>query len=394
MREAWGRLSRGRKNVLALIAGLVVVGSVSGLLTATLAGSDEFVLGDIFHSIDTAYNTLPRELQDGNKLGYDDAPVKLIQYEDFQCSICLTYTEHVEPWLVVEYVKAGLLQIEFRHLPVVGQESVTAAVGATCAAEQDRMFQYANRLFAKQAFAERTEDGFRVDHGSFSEEGLIEVAERLELDVEAFTACLQNPATLTAVAADQRTARATGFRQPPGFVLNGTPVDLHPSTIQGRRWGRPPESVADSVDGWLSLIDGTIVELAAGCPAEEFGYGGGGYLFQDAIARLESYFERADRYPSLLSDDEWRSDFRHALDDIRASADALEAHYATGSPGEPARVHLAHAATLYRRSARELKRWVFNPLVATAQRTEGTASLAAGIEAFARADAYERKACE
>lgn len=390
MREAWGRLSRGRKNVLALIAGLVVVGSVSGLLTATLPGSDEYVLGDIFHSIDTAYNTLPRELQDGNKLGYDDAPVKLIQYEDFQCSHCLAYTEHVEPWLVVEYVTAGLLQIEFRHLPVVGQESVTAAVGATCAAEQDRMFQYANRLFAKQAFAELTEDGFRVDHGSFSEEGLIEVAERLELDVEAFTACLENPATLMAVATDQRAAQATGFRHPPGFVLNGTPVEHHPSTIQGRRWGRPPESV----DGWLSRIDATIVELAAGCPLREVDHAGGGYFFQDAIERLESYFERADRYPSLLSDDEWRRDFRDALDDITTSADALEAHYATWSPGEPVRVHLAHAATLYRRSARELEHWVSYPLVATGQRTEGTASLAAGIEAFARADAYERKACE
>ncbi len=390
MREAWGRLSRGRKIVLALIAGLVVIGSVAGLLTATLAGSDEFALEDpFFTSIELAYNGLPRELQNGNKLGYDDAPVKLIQYEDFQCSHCLAYTEHVESWLVVEYVKADLLQIEFRHLPVVGQESVTAAVGATCAAEQDRMFQYANRLFKTQSLA-TTREGFRIDQGSFSEDGLIEIAERLELDVEAFTACLEDPATLMAVAADQRTAQAIGFRHPPGFVLNGTPVEHHPSTIQGRRWGRPPESV----DGWLSLIDATIVELAAGCPLQEVDHAGGGYFFQDAIERLESYFERADRYPSLLSDDEWRSDFRHALDDIRASADALEAHYATWSPGEPARVHLAHAATLYRRSVRELKRWVSHPLVVTAQRTQGTASLAAGIEAFARADAYERKACE
>ena len=106
--------------------------------------------------IDQAFEDLPTEMQNGNKLGSDDAPVRLIQFEDFQCVHCLTYTLTIEPFLVEEYVKGGLLQIEFRHFVVVGYESAMAAVGAYCAAEEDPMFEYANRLFARQG-----EDGFR-----------------------------------------------------------------------------------------------------------------------------------------------------------------------------------------------------------------------------------------
>ena len=132
MRESWRRLSRGKKLILGLIAGALVVGAVVGIVLAVLPDDSDRVLFDDFYvltPIDQAFNDLPTGLQTGDKLGYDDAPVKLIQFEDFQCSHCLTHTQHVEPALVEEYVRSGVLQIEFRHFPVVGRESVTAAVG-------------------------------------------------------------------------------------------------------------------------------------------------------------------------------------------------------------------------------------------------------------------------
>lgn len=180
--------------------------------------------------IDQALADLPIEMQNGTKLGSDDAPVKLVQFEDFQCPHCLTYTLNIEPFLVEEFVKAGLLQIEFRHYPVVGRESVTAAVGAECAAEQNRMFEYANRLFAKQA-----EDGFYPDEGVFSEESLVEIAGELGLDTDAFAACQARPDALSPVARGQSAAQAYGFRGTPSFVINDLPVQAPPQTIEGWR---------------------------------------------------------------------------------------------------------------------------------------------------------------
>ena len=180
--------------------------------------------------IDQALADLPTEMQNGTKLGSDDAPVKLVQFEDFQCPHCLTYTLNIEPFLVEEFVKAGLLQIEFRHYPVVGRESVTAAVGAECAAEQNRMFEYANRLFAKQA-----EDDFRPDQGVFTEENLVEFAGELGLETDAFAACQARPDALSPVARGQSAAQAYGFRGTPNFVINDLPVQAPPQTIEGWR---------------------------------------------------------------------------------------------------------------------------------------------------------------
>ncbi len=198
--------------------------------------------------LDQALADLPTEMQNGDRLGSDDAPVKMIQYEDFQCPHCLTYTLNIEPFLVEEYVKAGLLQIEFRHLPVVGQESVSAAQGAVCAAGQNRLFEYANRLFARQA-----EDDFRPDRGAFSKEGLVEIAGDLGLDTDSFDACLADPDTLSAVAADQAAATAIGFRGTPNFVINGAPLQA------------PPQTTA----GWAEILDGIIEAATAEDEPEE-----------------------------------------------------------------------------------------------------------------------------
>ncbi len=190
-------------------------------------GGDEIELS----IIDQALADLPTEMQNGTRLGSDDAPVKLVQFEDFQCPHCLTYTLNIEPFLVEEFVKAGLVQIEFRHYPVVGRESVTAAVAAECAAEQNRMFEYANRLFAKQA----GEDPFRPDQGLFSEENLVELAGDLGLDTEAFAACQGRSDALSPVARGQSAAQAYGFRGTPNFVINDLPVQAPPQTVEGWR---------------------------------------------------------------------------------------------------------------------------------------------------------------
>ncbi len=201
--------------------------------------------------IDRALADLPIEMQNGNKLGSDDAPVKLIQFEDFQCPHCLTYTLNIEPFLVEEFVKAGLLQIEFRHYPVVGiRESVTAAVGAECAAEQNRMFEYANRLFAKQA-----EDGFYPDEGVFSEESLVEIAGELGLDTDEFAACQAGPDAFSRVARGQSAAQAYGFRGTPNFVINNLPVQAAPQTIEA----------------WREMIEDAIAAATAEDEADEEG---------------------------------------------------------------------------------------------------------------------------
>ena len=180
--------------------------------------------------------------RDGNVLGAADAPVTLVQYEDFQCPHCLRYAAEQEPFLVEEYVRPGLLRIEFRHFPVVGAESTTAARGSVCAAAQDRFWEYANRLFAIQAG-----EDFRRDGGAFGEPALTALAGELGLDEGAFAACLADPATLGAVEDDHAAGREIGFQGTPAFVLNDAPLR---------------QSAPGTEDSWRALIDAALADAA------------------------------------------------------------------------------------------------------------------------------------
>lgn len=163
---------------------------------------------------------IPRDMVDGKKLGSDDAPIKLLMFEDFQCPFCLRFTAEDEPVLREEYVLTGKVQIQFVNFPVLGVESIQAAIASECAADQDMFWEYHEELFGLQA-DEGQDVREVVNQGRFDLEGLQELADLAGLDRAAFDACIASGEKV-AVVDDQRTAgRAAGIRGTPGFLVNG-----------------------------------------------------------------------------------------------------------------------------------------------------------------------------
>ena len=221
--------------VLALGLGAVVV-----FLALGGGGDDE---GDeLTQNLEQAFTNLPLAMQDGLKIGSDAAPVKMVQYEDFQCPFCLRYSANQEPFLMDEFVKTGILQIEFRHLPILGSESVTAAIATSCAAQQNRMWEFANRLFTLQARAGQHRNE-RTNIGRFDESELLAVAEDLEMDTAAFSACQGSAAALDEVTQHRAEARAIGFSGTPSYLINGSPLQ---------------SSAPSSNEGWRTVIEGFL----------------------------------------------------------------------------------------------------------------------------------------
>lgn len=182
----------------------------------------------------------PNDLADGMALGSVDAPATLQMFEDFQCPFCLRLTATWEP-LLIEYVKNGKLRLEFRHLPILGEESVFAAVAAVCAAQQEGFWEYHSKLFLVQAEAgQLTREQLNV--GRFDPAALVRYAGEVGLDESAFGACLQEPATLAIVQADYTAARDLGLRATPTLVLNGQQVQT-PTTEQA--WRQLLDAAAD-----------------------------------------------------------------------------------------------------------------------------------------------------
>lgn len=176
---------------------------------------------------------IPKELADGMALERGDAPATLAVYEDFQCPNCLFFTTNFEPLIVDEYVKEGKVRFEFHNFPILGQESVLAAVAAVCADKQGMFWEYHHKLFKVQEDANQLKDE-KLNIGRFSADKLAGYAGELGMDAAQFTTCLQSPEALDAVQTDFNAARDAGLRGTPGFVLNGQAV-AYPTTPQAWR---------------------------------------------------------------------------------------------------------------------------------------------------------------
>jgi protein-disulfide isomerase len=149
----------------------------------------------------------PVGLADGQALGAADAPVTLEVYSDFQCPACGVLARSLEPLLISEYVTPGDVRLVYRDFAFLGQESIDAAVGARCAARENRFWQYHDYLFANQSGENR---------GAFSAGQLSAIAATIGLDMEAYGACVADPAERQAVL-DARTAAGS-------VPINSTPT--------------------------------------------------------------------------------------------------------------------------------------------------------------------------
>jgi protein-disulfide isomerase len=88
--------------------------------------------------------------QSGTVLGNPDATVRLLQFEDIQCPICKKYTDDVFPAIVEEYVRPGLVKIDFRGLAFLGPDSEKALRIAIAAGYQNKLWEVVELFYENQ----------------------------------------------------------------------------------------------------------------------------------------------------------------------------------------------------------------------------------------------------
>lgn len=138
----------------------------------------------------------------GNVRGYDEAKVTIFVWNDFQCPGCARWALGFEQNLIRRYVNTGKIRLIYRHYPVLGVESVIAAVASECAGEQNEFVRFREVLF-------RNQDG--VDQGAFTPEKLMNYAHDLVLDAYSFDQCFENGTYLQRVQGDMMEGRAMGI---------------------------------------------------------------------------------------------------------------------------------------------------------------------------------------
>ncbi|MFQ3633586.1 DsbA family protein [Roseiflexus sp.] len=177
---------------------------------------------------------------DPRALGNPDAPLVIIEYSDYECPACASFVRDTKPQLIAEYIETGKVYYVYRDNPLPQHPAGrVASAYAHCAAQQGQFWPMHQRLF--QGYI----DGEWGGNPSASERMFRQYGDELGLDPDALQACVRDPATDHAIAADIEEARNRGLRGTPAYIL---------------RWPGGPErgdvlTGAQSFGTWSYLLD-------------------------------------------------------------------------------------------------------------------------------------------
>lgn len=158
----------------------------------------------------------PVEVSQDKSIGNADAPVIVVEYGDYQCPACGQFASTVKPKIIEEFVKTGQVRFVFRSFQFIGEESQWAAEAAECANEQNKFWEYYEKLYSSQA---------GENAGAFLKENLERFAAELGLQTEQFNKCLASGKYTEKVKTESMEAQNLGLRSTPSLLVNGELVD-------------------------------------------------------------------------------------------------------------------------------------------------------------------------
>jgi protein-disulfide isomerase len=142
--------------------------------------------------------------------GPNTASVWLVEFSDFQCPACKAFSGVVSD-LSKKYPDA--LLIAYRYFPLeIHTQSTPAALAAVAAGKQGKFWDMEALLFANQE--------------TLSAAIYPQLASQLGLDLTAFSASMQDPATKQLVLNDLAYGNTIGINATPTFFLNGVKLNL------------------------------------------------------------------------------------------------------------------------------------------------------------------------
>ena len=150
--------------------------------------------------------------QAGPALGPPKARLTIVEFSDFECPFC----RHLQPVLrrVLERWPQEVRLI-YKHLPLERHRNAFgASKAAVCADRQGVFWEFHDALY-------------REDQ-DLSPQGVASIAESLDMELEAFEACLRDEGASAVVQADLALARRAGVSGTPTLFVNGRRV----STVQ------------------------------------------------------------------------------------------------------------------------------------------------------------------
>lgn len=208
-------VSRTMFNYVVVAATFLMVGiMIGGLTFGNNSGIDEVTLRRALNDAvaaaggnESALVDMTLMADDDPYIGDEDAPIVIVEFSAYACPYCgRHFTETLEP-LLENYGEH--IRYVYRDFPIINtQISQPASLAANCANEQGRFWEYHDMIFNNQQ---------SLGSPTF----LLQAATELDLDMDAFTECLDEERYAGEVEGDYVDGILNNISGTPAFYVNG-----------------------------------------------------------------------------------------------------------------------------------------------------------------------------
>lgn len=140
--------------------------------------------------------------------GSKNAPVTIIEFSDFQCPFCARFVAQTLPLIEENYIKTGKVKLVYRDFPLSFHPNAQkAAEAAECADEQDKFWQYHDKIFQNQ--------------NALDTSSLKQYAKDLGLNTKEFDNCLDTSKMASEIQQDFSDGLKYSVSGTPTFFING-----------------------------------------------------------------------------------------------------------------------------------------------------------------------------
>jgi len=139
-------------------------------------------------------------------MGATDNKIVLVEFSDFQCPFCAKAHATVNQFMEKHGDRVTLV---YKHLPLqqIHDQAIPAALASWAAQQQGKFWEYHNGLFENQE---------RLGPDLY-----LELAKKLELDLDRFQKDVESPEATAAIQTDLKLAEQLGLSGTPVFFMNG-----------------------------------------------------------------------------------------------------------------------------------------------------------------------------
>lgn len=192
------------KPFLGVLVAIAIVGVAAiGYLT-TKASESQVIRIDASVPVGKAESYL---------IGREDAPVKVVEFADFECPACGSWATLTEPDVRTRLINTGMVSLRFYDFPLpMHKNTWSASNAAACADEQGKFVAMHDKLFAGQA--DWNGEATTKPRGVF-----VGYAKDLGLDTDKFESCFDSQRMIPRIKGNRAEAERRQIEQTPTFII-------------------------------------------------------------------------------------------------------------------------------------------------------------------------------